>query len=230
MKFISLIVVSFFGLVSSQGPVDLVCGGTSYHEETLEAGGTVELGLVPAGLYWFAVHLWSDEDLDIQIVALEGDQVVVHFEEGLVKDEHEVTTTYKGDTFTYSGHGGIVSSGSRGFENIIFQNVTQNAYKIMAYAREDGHARVRYGWLPTDSCDIMKSRYGHVDMDRMLRNRRLGSQTQYHRGLATANVLYPGNYDIIHSWVEGHTELSYSACWNAIRNTDQNPCEYIYVC
>lgn len=219
MYFISLFLASLSVVAARQGPRDkhtgphdLVCGGTSYHEETLKANSTIEIGTVPAGLYQFAVHMWSDENLDLQIVNVETNEVVVHWEEGVVSDATEVTVAYKGDVFTYSGHEGIHDRDndvpSPGTENIIFQNFTQNSYKILAYAKEDGLAKIRYGWLPLDECDTWKHYFGHLDVDRHLRG---GAQGRRELG------------NSLHNSIDDHTELTYTDCWSALQNTDQNP-------
>lgn len=204
---------------------DTVCGGTRFRQSFIRSNTTVELGRVPAGLYKFAVHLWSEEDLDLQISSGKEDDetIVVHRRDGIVQSKHRVVTKYNSDTFTYSGHAGIISSGGPGNENILFRGFTQNPYRILVTAHEDGHAKIRYGWLPISSCNITESRYKDFDVEQLRRNLRGLGDSSHHRSLVTANVINDGNYNIIHGWVQGHTELSYSACWNAIRNTDQNP-------
>lgn len=181
------------------GAVDFVCGGTRLVETPIAANSTVVIGEVPSGLYRLAIHLWSDEDMDIQMMS--GNTSVVHWKDGIVYHGEEQSGNYQGDQFTYSGYNG--DGYGEGNEFIIFEGTTANEYKFLVHANDNGHITVRFGWLPLDSCNITEKFYPNLlQEDKQLRHRNLQS---------------------IHDQIDGHTELSYTACWNAIRNADQHP-------
>ena len=190
-------------LVSAQDEIDFECGGTSYYEMNVQANQTVEIGEVPAGLHRLAIHLWSDEDMDIQVVS--GGTTVIYWKNGLVYHGDEQISSFQGDTFVYSGYNG--DGFGPGNEYVIFEGFTSNDYKFLAYANEDGNIKARYGWIPVDSCNITAKYYRYLDELEHLNEgeRRLQTKAQ------------------LHDQIDGHTKISYDSCWTALKTTDQNP-------
>ena len=123
---------------------DFECGGTSLTEMTVKANQTISVGDVPAGLHRLAIHLWSDEDMDIQLIS--GETTVIHWKDGIVYHGEQQQSSFQGDVFVYSGYEG--DGFGSGNEYIRFEGFTSNNYKFLIHAKEDGHITARYGWIP----------------------------------------------------------------------------------
>lgn len=192
-------------LAAQEVDFDFECGGTSLFEKHVQANETVTVGEVPAGLHRLAIHLWSDEDMDIQLVS--GDTTVIHWKNGVIYHGDEQTSSFQGDTLLYSGYNG--DRAGPGNEFIIFEGFTANDYKFLVHANEDGHIKARYGWIPLESCNINEKYYRNLD--EMLNI----DANDHGRRLQTKQSL--------HDSIKGHTEISYTAVWTALRTTDKNP-------
>jgi endonuclease I len=205
MRLFIILCVCICRVASAQETIDFECGGTSVYETAVVANQTVRIGDVPPGLHRLAIHLWSDEDMDIQV--LSGDTTVIHWKSGIVYHSDEQTSSFRGDTFVYSGFNG--DGFGPGNEYVIFEGFTANEYTFLAHANQGGRIMARYGWLPIETCNITEKYYRNLN-DLMNSHANDGE-----RRLQTKAQL--------HDQIDGHTKLSYDNCWTALRTADQNP-------
>ena len=207
----------------STGPAD---SGAGSFEQYIEKDAVVEVGELVEGLSDVTVYLRSDEDVDIQLVDTRYGNKIVHWPSGMLKGATTESTTYAGLTIEYSGYNG--DGTGLGHEYIKVTGTLDRSYTLSAYGYAAGYATVDYSWGDGESSSVASSSVSSVSSSSFSSVSSASSSSAgsdqwddyYADALGKSGSALKS---ALNSIIKGHTTLSYSNVWNALKDTDEDP-------
>jgi len=171
--------------------------GSGSFSQSILLDDVVTVGDLPAGLTDIYVRLESAVDIDIQLYDEEVDMAIIKWQTGLMKGSNFERLQYEDGVYIeYSGYKGEQRPNSFGNEYVYISGTLPRTLtlKVLGYAA--GQAQVTYSW-------------------------------GYYNGVTTSSADGGGGIQNnlktnLHNIIDGHTELSYNQCWEALQRTDQD--------
>jgi len=191
----------------SSGPA---ASGAGSFEQYIAEGTTLTIGDLVSGLSNVYITLASSSDVDVQLIDKSNGTKLVQWPDGLLNSETTSSTAYNGMTITYSGYGG--NGTGPGNEYIQITGTLNTDLTMQAYGYSAGNATVTYSW----GADNGGGNSGN--------NGNNGGSDQWDSYYADAlGKTGTALKTALNGIIKGHTTVSYSTVWDALKETDEDP-------
>lgn len=193
--------------------------GSGNFQQSIAKDAVVTVGDLVSGLENVYVSLISDNDVDVQLVDTASDTKIVHWPSGLLNGPGTNAVSYGGVTIEYSGYHG--DGTGLGHEYIKITGTIDRTYRLSAYGYAAGDATVDYSWGASSSSSVSSSSSlssSSVSSSSSSSDDTWAAYYASAEGL-TGSALKAALHDII----DGHSMLSYSEVWEALKDTDEDP-------
>lgn len=210
----------------SGGPAE---SGSGSFQQYIEKDAVVEVGELVEGLTDVTVYLRSDSDVDIQLADTQYGNKIVHWPNGILSGANKESTTYAGLTIEYSGYNG--DGTGLGHEYIKITGTLDRSYTLSAFGYGAGYATVDYSWGAGSGASSSSSYSSIASSSSSVYSSSSSTGGSSSAGDDPWMDYYASAYgksgaalkSALHDIIDGHTKLSYSNVWNALKDTDEDP-------